>query len=253
MTYEIAYTQCAGKGKIGTQDALFNGSQVIQVRRQLLPRAVEETAIPLRLAVADGVYASPQAEKASLWWMQAFAASGTASVAFLRRQHPAFCAELAQDYFGSATTLAATELQADGTGRLCNIGDSRVYRINAAGSWTQLSHDHTVLAAMLAGGEASPDIEYSGLYSSLAQCLVADDADSDFECFCVDFSLQAGETLLLCTDGLHDALPQARLESLWQTAPEALTAKLDSLRHAVCVTPFFDDLSIVVARFQSNT
>ena len=49
----------AGAGKSRNQDALFNGHEVLQAT-SVAPQDVPAT-VPLRLAVADGVYASPGA------------------------------------------------------------------------------------------------------------------------------------------------------------------------------------------------
>jgi len=127
---------------------------------------------------------------------------------------------------------------------VCNVGDSRIYHINAAECWQQISHDHTILAEMIERGEAQAEGDYAGLYSMLAHSLAADWEADDFRIFTTSLPLAAGEALLLCTDGLSDALPHAQLERLWQ-AHDGLLVRLEALRQAVRRVPYYDDCTVV--------
>lgn len=239
---QVAYFQMAGAGKTRTQDALFDGVAVHQTKLHKA-RLVEAPQLPLRLAVADGLFASPAAGRASRFWMEAFAAANDGGACFLRRTHPLFCAALAENAFGAATTFASLILD-NGTATVCNVGDSRIYHINAAGCWRQISHDHTILAEMIERGEAQAEGDYAGLYSMLAHSLAADWEADDFRIFTTSLPLAAGEALLLCTDGLSDALPHAQLERLWQ-AHDGLLVRLEALRQAVRRVPYYDDCTVV--------
>lgn len=241
---QIAYFQMAGAGKARTQDALFDGVAVHQVKLHKA-RRVANPRLPLRLAVADGLFAAPAAARASRFWMDAFAAADDGGARFLRRTHPQFCAALAARYFGAATTFASAVF-AGGGASVCNVGDSRVYHIDTAGRWRQISHDHTVLAEMIERGEAQAGGDYAGIYGMLAHSLAADWEADDFRIFVTEQPLAAGETLLLCTDGLSDALPHPQLQALWQ-AHDDLPARLEALRRAVRRVPYFDDCTVVAA------
>lgn len=129
--------------------------------------------------------------------------------------------------------------------RICNVGDSRVYHISAEGRWRQVSHDHTVLADLIEQGEARADTEYADMYYALAHCLIADDEETHFKIFTDSFTLQRGEAVLVCSDGMHDALPHERLEALWNASP-SLPDKLEALRRAVKKVPYHDDCSVAV-------
>ena len=59
------------------------------------------------------------------------------------------------------------------------------------------------------------------------------------------FALQRGEAVLVCSDGLHDALSHERLEALWNASPSLLD-KLEALRRAVKRVPYHDDCSVAV-------
>lgn len=247
MTFEVAYAQMAGEGKGRNQDALFNG---VEVKHALLnkARAVAPPGDAVRLAVADGVFDSSAPHCASRWWMQAFAERGSADARFLRTEFPAFCQALeAEGLHGAACTFAAVELHHDGRYGACNVGDSRIYRIGTDGMWQQISHDHTVWAQMVQDGEAPPDASHATLYDMLAECLIADTQESGFAIHAVQGELQPGECLLLCTDGLSDAIHAEALMPLWQAHAD-LPARLEALRRAVRRTILHDDCSIVAVR-----
>ena len=160
----------------------------------------------------------------------------------------AFCDALLPDYFGSTTTFVSACIDTTGFCQVCNVGDSRVYRISAEGVWTQVSHDHTVLADMIECGEADPDVEYSGLYYNLSDCLTADYDDTSFKIFNTEFSLDPGESVLVCSDGLSDGLEHDQLEQIWQNH-DGLVERLEALRYAVQKVKFYDDCSVVCASF----
>ena len=63
------------------------------------------------------------------------------------------------------------------------------------------------------------------------------------------FTLQRGEAVLVCSDGLHDALSHERLEALWNVSP-SLSDKLEALRRAVKRVPYHDDCSAAVCLWQ---
>lgn len=250
MLPQVAYFQIASvasKEKPRIQDALFNGVDVIHVRRHKA-RLVDVPEGTVRLAVADGVFSSNAPHLASRFWMEAFKQHGDGYGHFLRGQHMAFCDALLPEHFGSTTTFASACIDTTGLCRVCNVGDSRVYRISAEGIWTQVSHDHTVLAEMIEHGEADPAVEYSGLYYNLSDYLTADYDDISFKIFNTAFSLEKGESVLVCSDGLSDALAHDRLEQIWRDH-SGLVDKLEALRHTVQKVKFYDDCSVVCASF----
>lgn len=111
---------------------------------------------------------------ASRFWMETFMQHGDAFGRFLCQYHGQFCEAMTEAHFGSAATFVSATITPDGQCHVCNVGDSRAYRINAAGVWQQVSHDHTILAELIEQGQAQADQHYSGLYHALTQCLIAD-------------------------------------------------------------------------------
>ncbi|MBD2099282.1 PP2C family serine/threonine-protein phosphatase [Leptolyngbya sp. FACHB-261] len=84
-----------------------------------------------------------------------------------------------------------------------HIGDSRLYRLRGP-KLEQITEDHTWIARALKHGEVSPDQARSHPWRHvLAQCLGREDLDP-IEIQAFDF--QAGDRLLLCSDGLTEEL-----------------------------------------------
>lgn len=87
---------------------------------------------------------------------------------------------------------------------LCaHIGDSRLYRLRGA-KLDQITEDHTWVARAMRSGEITPDqARVHPMRHVLAQCL----GRPDLEVVEVQsFSVQSGDRLLLCSDGLTEEL-----------------------------------------------
>ncbi len=92
------------------------------------------------------------------------------------------------------------------SGSAVNVGDTRIYHINASGKARQLSKDHTLLQGLIDEGKTHKGMNYSSAYDALEHYLCADFASTDFAISRQDFCLKAGEQVLLCTDGVHETL-----------------------------------------------
>ncbi len=255
MPHTIAYTQHCGRDKRfpQQQDSLWNGVAVFQ-KRNLLPQQHVAHGESISVAVADGVGCSPRSELASLCVLQALA-SEPADNPFDRRMvgrlHEQLCKRLARgETYGSSTTLAAVRCYPDHC-EVLNAGDSRVYRISAAGVWQQLSHDHSLINSLIEQGEAEAGVEYASFYYSLDSCLVADSEESEFSIHRRIERMAVGDTLLLCTDGVHDTLSDAQLQSLFNPnlSPKE---QAQVWRDAVLDAGAPDNLSLIVVRYDTR-
>ena len=133
---------------------------------------------------------------------------------------------------------------------ILNVGDSRVYRVNREGRWRRLSEDHTVLQGMIDRGEASPDTEYASLYMALAHVLCADSEEGDFVIHRVLVALEPGDTLVLCSDGIHDQIGEAMLWALFDPALD-VAAQAKVWRDAVWRDGAKDNLSLIAIRLET--
>lgn len=254
---EIAFTQHSGKQQRSQQDALWNGQACVQARNAPTNSTVM-AADGLLLAVADGVAISPVPHLASRFVVetlaQLVAASATApalSTRTVRAVHGKLCDRYAHgDTQDTSTTLVAAQFQ-QGSCLIANVGDSRAYRITAAGAWTQLSRDHTVLNDLRDEGFALEEDESGELCDGLSHCLVANDEEDGFSVHLSQCAWLAGDSLLLCSDGLHDTLADAEIQRLFSPHNTPLQ-QVEVWREAVLAAGAPDNFSMVLARRLPN-
>jgi serine/threonine protein phosphatase PrpC len=128
-------------------------------------------------------------------------------------------------------TTATTLLIVAGQALIAHVGDSRAYRLNR-GVLTALTEDHSYVQRLIQLGQIDPADHASyprrnALYRVLGQ---HDELDVDL----IACPLEAGDHLLLCSDGLWDAVPEAALANLLadqghHTSPAARAAHLVAL------------------------
>jgi serine/threonine protein phosphatase PrpC len=112
---------------------------------------------------------------------------------------------------GMGTTVTAMVICTDGTYRMGHIGDSRAYLLRD-GQLAQLSKDHTWVQREVDEGRLTPSAARKHPYSHiLTRALGADPSDApDLQAG----QLEAGDVLLLCSDGLTGMVPDAHLQRI---------------------------------------
>jgi serine/threonine protein phosphatase PrpC len=103
------------------------------------------------------------------------------------------------------------------------MGDSRIYHFRkGSGELVQISIDHTVYQEMLDRGEVAQSYKKS-ILSRMLGSNPYNRPDGD------KLEIQAGDLLLLCSDGLSDLVPEIKMQDVFkalQDTPEALCGKL---------------------------
>lgn len=152
---------------------------------------------------------------------------------------------------GATITCALIE---DGQLRLAHVGDTRAYLLRD-GVLTQLTRDHSLVAAMTASGlltkeEARTHPERNKVLRSLgSQRRLPDDYIDDLT---VEYGepvlqLRHGDQLLLCSDGIWSVLNDAALLRLLTEAPDCETVVATAIR-LVLEGGAPDNAAIIVAR-----
>ena len=121
---EITFCQQIGSNKRHNQDALFNGEAVFQYKLKMAEKRIENRPHFI-VGVADGISNSNRPEKASKLAMQLLSRMESISRQTIYDLQSSLSAELAEDYFGSATTFVAAEID-------------------------QITQDHSILSELLA-------------------------------------------------------------------------------------------------------
>lgn len=131
---------------------------------------------------------------------------------------------------GMGTTLTALLLRGDHA-LLAHVGDSRAYLLRGD-ELTQITHDHSLVAEMVREGRLAPDEARLHPYRSVLSRALGTEPDVQVDQFRVD--LQAGDVLLLCSDGLSGPVSLDKLrKGLAAGDPEKAARRLvdEALRH----------------------
>lgn len=146
-------------------------------------------------------------------WRSTVAATGTAE----RLDAAARSANMAVYQFsltdrsmkGMGTTLVALAPHGN-QAYVCNIGDSRCYRIHR-GTLTLLTEDHTVAAEMVREGLLDADgAMESGWRNALTRAVGTQSVETPDV---TSHPMEPGDRFLLCSDGLWSAIPEVQIVS----------------------------------------
>ena len=242
---EITFCQQIGSNKRHNQDALFNGEAVFQYKLKTAEKRLENRPHFI-VGVADGISNSNRSEKASKLAMQLLSKMESLSRQTIYDLQSSLSAELAEDYFGSATTFVAAEIdQITRKAKILSVGDSRAYIIDAQGKWQQITQDHSILSELLADFPDKKEEDFATIYGGVSSCLVADYSEFQDKIFYQEIEIQQGESLLLCSDGLTDELSAELREKIWKQYDND-KSRLTVYRKLIEKQRFYDDFSVVV-------
>jgi len=121
------------------------------------------------------------------------------------------------EFASMATTLVAAVVQ-DGAASVANVGDSRGYLFHV-GKLAQVTEDDSWVAAEVRAGRLSlADAGTHPWRNVITRGIGVDDAA---EPTVTTLALEAGDALLLCTDGLFKMLPDDEISRILMGAPDA--------------------------------
>ena len=150
-----------------------------------------------------------------------------------------------EDYTGMGTTLVAV-LVNDSTLTVGSAGDSRCYMVRG-GKLTQLTRDDSWVSAAWAEGILSSDeIDRHPLRNVITKAVGAKD-NIDLETS--EHKLQAGDLVLLCSDGLHAMIADDAILGLLDPPPPSLEKAADALIDAANEAGGKDNVSVVLLRY----
>ena len=244
---EITFCQQIGSNKRHNQDALFNGEAVFQYKLKTAEKRLENRPHFI-VGVADGISNSNRSEKASKLAMQLLSKMESLSRQTIYDLQSSLSAELAEDYFGSAITFVAAEIdQITRKAKILSVGDSRAYLIDTQGNWQQITQDHSILSELLADFPDKKEEDFATIYGGVSSCLVADYSEFQDKIFYQEIEIQQGESLLLCSDGLTDGLSVEVREKIWKQYDND-KSRLTVCRKLIKKQKFYDDLSAIIYR-----
>jgi serine/threonine protein phosphatase PrpC len=150
-----------------------------------------------------------------------------------------------EDYTGMGTTLVAA-LVSEKTMTVGSVGDSRCYLIRD-GKLSQLTQDDSWVSAAWAEGILSSDeIEKHPLRNVITKAVGAKDA-LDIEVS--EHSLQNGDIVLICSDGLHSMINDQQIINAVTPFPPTLQEAAQALINAANEAGGKDNVTVVLLRY----
>lgn len=202
---------------------------------------------PPLYAVADGMGGHRGGEVASqlaLETVEELARSGTGSLADQVREANRAVFERAQGdpaVSGMGTTLTAARFEG-AAAHLAHVGDSRAYLLRA-GSFRQLTEDHTLVNRMVQAGEITREEAEVHPHRNVVTRALGTEADVQVDV--EDVSLMDGDRVLLCSDGLFAMVTEEQIQAILETDPDPQKAS-DRLVKAANRAGGIDNITVVV-------
>jgi serine/threonine protein phosphatase PrpC len=238
-----------GTGKTHNEDAVLLDDQILQ--GTVREHGEVDASQPRYFAIADGVAIGTRPRTASRRLLELL----QSRLATAKRTEPLspLLHRVQQDYValgmsaqlhGMASTLVGVRL-IDNAATIFNVGDSRAY-VLAKNEVLPLSRDHILMNDLLDSGEITlAQADYSAsILCGLTSQFIADSEVNDFKVNVVTHLLEPGQRLLLCSDGLNEALSDAQIGKLF--AQDAGEVDLALVHKAARHHGGTDDFSVIV-------
>ena len=129
---------------------------------------------------------------------------------------------------------------------IVHVGDSRAY-LHRDGALHQLTEDHTLLTQMRRNGTLRPDQVLPQRFRHIITNVVGGN-EAGVKVEASAFEVQPGDRLLLCSDGLTEALPDEEITRILNAEP-ASEAAATLLLGTANAGPAADNITAVVVRF----
>ena len=149
--------------------------------------------------------------------------------------------------YGMGTTVTAAAVAGDGHIQLAHVGDSRAYLLRD-GALDQLTNDHTVVGELVRRGRLTS--EQAAIHPERSILTRAVGLDPRVPVDLPDpLELRSGDQLLLCSDGLTEAVGGDRIAALLSAAPDGHAA-CRSLIDAANGAGGPDNITVVLIRVE---
>lgn len=202
--------------------------------------------------VADGMGGHQAGEIASATVIDEFAAFAGrdsltiddvhAAVARARRRVDAIASAAGA---GAGTTLSGVviaDVAGEGYWLAVNLGDSRTYRLSE-GVFEQVSVDHSVVQELIDSGELTAEAAHRDTRRNVITRAIGAGSDGEPDYWMIP--AEAGDRILVCSDGLSSELEDSRIHDVLrdETDPQSAAARLV---HEAIVSGGRDNITVLV-------
>ena len=124
-----------------------------------------------------------------------------------------------RDFDGMGTTIVGGVIKNNGNGYIINVGDSRAYLITKRPSAIrQITRDHSLVGELVEAGAITAEQARSHPKKNVITRALG--SDPSVQCDYYTFSLQSGDILLLCSDGLSNIVSDLEMLECAKEFPE---------------------------------
>ena len=147
---------------------------------------------------------------------------------------------------GMGTTIVATRFggtREEPLAEIAHVGDSRAYLLRG-GSLQPLTEDHSLVAELVRSGDLTRDQAAEHPQKNLITRALG--AEEEVEVDTVVLPVEAGDRLLLCSDGLTDMVPEANIGEILADSPDDPEKPARTLVSAALDAGGSDNVTVVV-------
>ena len=148
------------------------------------------------------------------------------------------------------TTITAA-LVLDSRAYIINVGDSRTYLYRASEGLRQVTHDHSLVARLVAAGRITPDEVYTHPDRNQVYRGLGDKCNVEVDSF--SLPLLAHDRLLLCSDGLWEMVRDPEIARILQQQDWNPAQKSKALIQSALNGGGLDNISAIVAHITPIT
>jgi len=200
------------------------------------------------VAVADGLGGHPGGNVASRLVIEAVATSEDGDPAKLiidarsrLVEYIMIETEERPELIAMATTLTVAVLRPASQVRVGHVGDSRLYLVHD-GVLTQITQDHTIAMEKIRSGElTAEEAEDDPTWHVISNWIGFERCDVETH----ELSVEPGDSLLLCTDGLSNMVEDPEIEAILNE-PSSVEARAERLITAANEAGGVDNVTVVV-------
>lgn len=143
---------------------------------------------------------------------------------------------------GMGTTLTAAMLEGERL-LIAQVGDSRAYLLHK-GHLQQITRDHSLMADLIEAGQITPEEARVHPNRSVITCAIGSDIHMRPDIY--ELNVDAGDRILLCSDGLSSMISNNAIESIMRRQSDAQHCA-DELVTAALENGGADNVTVVVA------